>query len=177
MDLQQHISICYFKTPVGELILGSYNNKLVIADWRYRKMRERIDKRIQEGLKANYLEKTSETLMNTKDQLSEYFAGTRQIFDIPLQFIGTEFQQDVWDHLSQIPFGKTMSYKQLSEQMNNPLGIRAIASANGANSISIIVPCHRIIGSSGELVGYAGGLPAKKKLLQLEGTFTQMQMF
>src|SRR5690606_18399830 len=93
----------------------------------------------------------------------------RTTFDIPLLFIGTDFQKSVWEALMEIPYGTTKSYLELSRDLGDENAIRAVATANGANSISIIVPCHRIIGSDGSLTGYAGGLNAKKKLLQLEG--------
>lgn len=101
-------------------------------------------------------------------QLNQYFSKTRQQFDIPLDPLGTAFQKSVWDALQNIPYGETRSYKQLAEQLQQPSAIRAVAAANGANALSIFIPCHRIIGSSGELVGYAGGLPAKQRLLELE---------
>lgn len=170
------IKIQYYKTPVGELILGSFNNKLCLADWRYRKMRTTIDNRIKKGLKAEFIEETSPIIEKTKIQLNEYFKKERSKFDIDLLFVGTDFQKSVWKELINIPFGKTLSYLQLSNNLNNPKAIRAVASANGANAISILVPCHRIIGSDGKLVGYAGGLPTKKKILQLEGAIIENQL-
>ncbi len=105
---------------------------------------------------------------NTIAQLEEYFQGKRKMFDIPLLTIGTGFQKSVWEGLLQIPYSKTASYLQLAKNIGNEKAVRAVASANGANTIGIIIPCHRIIGSNGNLVGYAGGLPAKKKLLDIE---------
>jgi methylated-DNA-[protein]-cysteine S-methyltransferase len=101
-------------------------------------------------------------------QLDEYFSGDRVNFDLPLQQIGTPFQQEVWQELLRIRYGKTMSYAQLSKEMKNPLAIRAIAAANGKNKLWIIVPCHRVIGSDGSLTGYAGGLWRKQWLLEHE---------
>ena len=169
----------YLKTPVGELILGSYNNKLCLADWRYRKMRSAIDGRIQKGLSANYEMGTSSVIEQTELQLAEYFSKTRTHFDIPLLYVGTDFQKRVWNVLTEIPYGKTETYLGLSKILGDPKAVRAVATANGANAISIIVPCHRIIGSNGDLVGYAGGLPAKKKLLILENAIksTQLEIF
>lgn len=177
MATTNKISIQYYKSPFGELIIGDYNNALCICDWRYRKMRPSIDKRIQESLKAEYLEQNTELIKQTIAQLEEYFSKKRTFFSIPLKLIGSEFQKSVWNTLIEIPYGKTMSYLELSKQMQNEKAIRAVASANGANAISIIVPCHRIIGSKGELTGYAGGLNSKKKLLQLEnaGPFAGQQ--
>ena len=92
----------------------------------------------------------------------------RTTFDIPLLLVGTEFQKSVWNELLNIPYGTTISYAQLSQRLDNPKAIRAVASSNGANSISILIPCHRVIGSDHKLTGYAGGLVAKKTLLELE---------
>lgn len=102
------------------------------------------------------------------NELEEYFKGERRLFDVPLGQIGTVFQTNVWDHLVKIPFGKTISYLQLSRQIGDVKAIRAIASANGRNNLAIIVPCHRVIGSDAKLVGYAGGLWRKKWLLEHE---------
>ena len=162
------VYIEYFKTPLGELILGSFEEKLCLADWRYRKMRDSIDSRIKKELQSEYKEECSEVIVVTQEQLTDYFNGKRTNFDIPLLFIGSEFQKRVWNELLKIPFGETESYLSLSRKLGDEKAIRAVASANGANAISIIVPCHRIIGSNNELTGYAGGLEAKKKLLQLE---------
>jgi methylated-DNA-[protein]-cysteine S-methyltransferase len=162
------IDIQYFSTPFGELILGAFDGKLCLCDWRYRRMREAVDKRIQKGLGANYTEEDNAILSETRTQLNEYFAGTRREFTVPLLFVGTDFQQSVWQALLRVGYGSTSTYLRLSEMLGNRDAIRAVASANGANAISIVVPCHRIIGSDGALVGYAGGLPAKQKLLSLE---------
>lgn len=162
------ISIQYYKSPVGEILLGSYDGKLCLADWMYRRMRSTIDKRIQKALKSEYIEQDSEVIAETIVQMSEYFAGERKTFDVPLLMVGTDFQKRVWEGLIKIPYGTTASYLELSKNIGNQKAVRAVASANGANAISIMIPCHRIIGSNGDLVGYAGGLPAKKKLLTLE---------
>jgi methylated-DNA-[protein]-cysteine S-methyltransferase len=103
-------------------------------------------------------------------QLDEYFAGKRKKFDLPIKQSGTDFQQQVWQQLLNIDYGTTVSYAQLSNQMKSPLAIRAIAAANGKNSLWIVVPCHRVIGSDGSLTGYAGGLWRKQWLLEHEAT-------
>jgi methylated-DNA-[protein]-cysteine S-methyltransferase len=162
------IQIHYYKSPIGELILGSFEDKLCLTDFRYRKMRTTIDKRIQKGLDAEYVEKKSEVIKESIKQLDEYFNMQRKVFEIPLLMVGTEFQKSVWKALIEIPFGETASYLEQAKKIDNEKVVRAVASANGANAIGIIIPCHRIIGSDGSLVGYAGGLPAKKKLLDLE---------
>ncbi len=174
------INIQYYKSPVGELIIGSFNEQLCIADWRYRKMRSEIDTRIKNSLQAEYIEENSAVIQRAIEQLEDYFSGDRKEFDLSLKFAGSDFQQSVWQELIKIPFGKTCTYLELSQKLGNEKAIRAVAAANGANAISIIVPCHRIIGSDGKLVGYAGGLQAKKKLLELEGVGEknkQMKLF
>ncbi len=166
----------YYKTPYGELILGSFENELCLCDWRYRKQRHLIDSRILQGLQAQFIEFETQVIQVTIQQLNEYFAGNRQVFEIPLLFVGTNFQKSVWQSLMEIPYGQTRTYLSLSKELGNEKAIRAVANANGANAISIIVPCHRIIGSNGSLVGYAGGLNAKKKLLELERSKTSKEI-
>ena len=168
MTAYDQIEVKYHKTVAGELILGSYQGKLCLCDWRYRSMREDIDDRIQRGLAARYIEGESDTIQRTILQLQEYFLENRREFTIPLLLIGTDFQKQVWEALQKIPFGETRSYLELSRALGNEKAIRAVAAANGANALSILVPCHRIIGSKGELTGYAGGLQAKNTLLKLE---------
>lgn len=162
------INYQYLSTPVGEMVLGDYEDQLCLADWRYRKMRTSIDKRLEQGLKAEYIEQDTPILQQTRIQLDEYFQNKRQTFDIPLLMVGTIFQKQVWQGLQAIPYGETCSYLQLSKDIGHEKAVRAVASANGANAISIMIPCHRVVGSDGSLTGYAGGLPAKKRLLQLE---------
>ena len=166
--IMNRIRMQTYKSPVGEMLLGSYDDKLCIADWKYRKMRKTIDKRIQKGLNAEYVEENSDVIEETIKQMKAYFTSARKTFDIPLLMVGTDFQKSVWEGLIKIPYGNTASYLELSKRIGNEKAVRAVASANGANAISILIPCHRIIGSNGDLVGYAGGLPAKKKLLELE---------
>jgi methylated-DNA-[protein]-cysteine S-methyltransferase len=111
---------------------------------------------------------TQQPLKTTVQQLTEYFKGKRQHFDLPLEPKGTEFQKRVWQELTRIPYGQTISYGELAKRIGNPNAMRAVGLANGRNPISIIVPCHRVIGANGTLTGYGGGLPRKKILLELE---------
>lgn len=166
--MKNKIQISYFKTPIGELILGSYEDQLCLGDWRYRKMRSTIDARIKSGLNAEYVKGETNIISETKKQLNQYFEKERKEFDIPLLLIGSDFQKQVWKVLQGITFGSAETYLGLSEKLGDKKAIRAVASANGANAISIIIPCHRIIGADGSLVGYAGGIEAKRKLLKLE---------
>lgn len=162
------INIQYYKTKIGELILGSFEGKLCLLDFRYRKMRKTVDDRIKKGLNAIFFVHDDEILKKTREQLDEYLNGYRKEFDIPLLMVGTDFQKSVWVALMKVPYGTTTTYLQLAKNINNEKAVRAVAGANGANSIGLIIPCHRIIGSDGELVGYGGGLPVKKRLLKLE---------
>ena len=162
------IIIHYHKTPCGELVIGSFGDRLCLCDWRYRKMRKTIDSRLQKGLGADFAEGMSEIVALAMVQLAEYFGRRRESFDLPLLPVGTDFQKEVWSALQNVPYGSTMTYGRLAERIDNPKAVRAVAAANGANAISIIVPCHRIVGSDGRLAGYAGGLAAKRKLLKLE---------
>jgi methylated-DNA-[protein]-cysteine S-methyltransferase len=116
--------------------------------------------------------RTSDVLAAAADQLREYFAGHRRDFDLPLAPQGTGFQQRVWTALLTIPFGQTRSYGQIAAAIGRPAASRAVGAANGRNPIAIIIPCHRVIGSSGELTGYGGGLPTKRWLLGHEGAAT-----
>jgi methylated-DNA-[protein]-cysteine S-methyltransferase len=106
------------------------------------------------------------------EELRAYFAGTLRVFQVPLDMEGTEFQLSVWNYLVKIPYGETRSYAQVAEAIRRPRAVRAVGAANGSNPVAIIVPCHRVIGSSGKLTGYGGGLPLKRRLLELEGSWT-----
>jgi methylated-DNA-[protein]-cysteine S-methyltransferase len=113
-------------------------------------------------------ERDDEAFAVVRGQLAEYFSGVRQDFDVPLELRGTDFQQQIWAELRRIPFGETTTYRRLAERIGNPNAVRAVGMANGRNPISIIVPCHRVIGANGKLTGYGGGLERKRFLLGLE---------
>ena len=148
-------------SPVGELTLVARDGKLSAILWEV----ERANRvRLGELIEAN----DSPVLRETERQLKEYFAGTRNQFELELDFAGTDFQKQVWQALLTIPFGETRSYSQIAEQIGNPKAVRAVGAANGRNPISIIAPCHRVVGASGGLTGFAGGLEAKQYLLTLE---------
>jgi methylated-DNA-[protein]-cysteine S-methyltransferase len=131
-------------------------------------MRVSVDNRLKKGLNATFIEKDNQLLKETRKQLDEYFNMERKDFDIPLLMVGTDFQKSVWDAFLEVPYGSTSTYLNLAKQINNEKAVRAVANANGANAIAIIIPCHRIIGTNGELTGFGGGLPLKKRLLKLE---------
>jgi methylated-DNA-[protein]-cysteine S-methyltransferase len=160
---EQRMSLAYkvVKSPVGKLKLVASDKGLVAILWEKDSPR-RV--RLSE-LVAN---DRHPVLMETERQLGEYFSGKRKAFSVALDLRGTRFQKDVWEALLAIPYGETRSYGQLAKQLGNPRATRAVGAANGRNPVSIIVPCHRVMGSSGELTGFAGGLETKAQLLTLE---------
>ncbi len=174
--MNEDIYFTYYKSPYGELVIGDYNDRLCMCDWRYRKLRNSIDKRIMNFFKCGFHENYTPIINETISQLEQYFGGERKEFSIPINFAGTPFQVEVWDELMKIPWGVTTTYLELSRKLGNEKAIRAVASANGANAISIIVPCHRVVGSDGSLVGYAGGKAVKKKLLSIENVRLTSQL-
>lgn len=168
MTERKAIIIQRYLSPCGELLLGAFDGKLCLCDWQQRKDRQKIDKRLQTALGADYTKGKNRLLDLAVQQLDEYFSGKRQYFDVPLLLIGTTFQRNVWSELIQIPYATTLSYRQVAQNIGKEKSVRPLASAIGANAISIFIPCHRVIGSNGSLTGYAGGLAAKQKLLLLE---------
>ena len=165
----ENIHIQNYKSPYGELILGAFDGKLCLADWRYRRMRTSIDKRLQKYFNAVYIEHEDTIVDAAITQLEEYFRRQRKIFDLPILTAGTDFQRSVWDALLEISYGSVITYQKMAENLGNKNAVRAVAAANGANAISIIIPCHRVIGSDGHLTGYGGGLWRKEWLLKHEG--------
>ncbi|MGK5067738.1 methylated-DNA--[protein]-cysteine S-methyltransferase [Janthinobacterium sp. RT4P48] len=149
-------------SPVGELTLVARGEALAAILWEN-------DKPSRVRLGTMRVDDSSAVLQETARQLRAYFAGTLQRFDVPLDFAGTVFQQEVWRALLTIPYGQTRSYGEIARQIGRPAAVRAVGAANGKNPISIIAPCHRVIGATGELTGFAGGLHAKETLLALEG--------
>ena len=126
---------------------------------------------------AGERDETGPLLLELERQLRAYFKGALRVFDVPLDMQGTPFQKRVWRELEQIPFGETRSYSQIAEAVGAGKAVRAVGAANGANPVPIVVPCHRVIGSSGRLTGYGGGLELKKRLLELEGAWTSTLRF
>lgn len=158
-----------YESPCGVLLLGSLDDKLCMCDWLVEKHHTRVCSRLKESLEAAIETGTTEVIEHAAGQLDDFFAGQRKRFGIPLLFAGTDFQKAVWKALLDIPYGQTISYGTLAHRIGRPKATRAVANANGANPISIFVPCHRVIGSDGSLTGYGGGLDTKRALLELEG--------
>lgn len=162
------ILVQHYASPCGELLLGSLGDELCLCNWAEEKHPGRIDKRLQSLLQAEYEMAPSVVTSEAARQLDEYFARRRTQFDVPLRFAGTAFQMQVWQALLEVPYGQTVSYGELARQIGVPGAVRAVANANGANAISIFAPCHRVVGSTGSLTGYGGGLAAKQFLIELE---------
>ncbi len=176
-NTKRHVFISHYASPCGNIVLGAIGEALCLSDWSDMPCAKRNMLRLQRMLDADFIEADTEILNMAKMQLNEYFDGERKDFSIPLLTIGTTFQKRVWQALLDIPFGETRSYMQIAQKVDNPKGVRAVAQAIGANSICILVPCHRVIGSNHTLTGFAGGLEAKRTLLQLENSNTTLSQF
>lgn len=153
----------WIASPIGKYILTENGEGITFLEHAESELDERLKKEM-----ASMEEKDTPLLLEADRQLQEYFRGERQTFDLPLAAQGTPFQMKVWEALRQVPYGETRSYKEIAIAVDNPKGMRAIGMANNRNPISIITPCHRVIGANGKLVGYAGGLALKEYLLDLE---------
>ena len=160
-----HYDYMWVASPVGKLQLVAKGDALAAILWE----NERPNRVLLEPMIEN---RGSAVLAKVAEQLAEYFAGQRSRFEDKLDFKGTAFQRQVWAALLTIPFGETRTYSQIATQIGRPAAVRAVGAANGRNPISIIAPCHRVIGASGELTGFAGGLAAKQTLLTIEGALT-----
>lgn len=158
-----------YHSPCGEILLGSYDGRLCLCDWMTDAgRREAVDKRLRHLLDAAFEPGSSDVTRQASEELDAYFAHRQTAFSVPLLLAGTDFQKRVWNELLTIPYGETVSYAELAQRVGNPKAVRAVASANRMNALSIFVPCHRVIGSNRQLTGYAGGLQAKTYLLNLE---------
>jgi methylated-DNA-[protein]-cysteine S-methyltransferase len=153
-------------SPVGRLTLVATDNGLAAILWENDRPR-----RVRLNVEAEDVEHP--VLVETERQLEEYFAGRRKHFALKLDVSGTAFQRRVWNALLTIPFGETRSYAQIAKQIGNPNAVRAVGAANGRNPLSIVAPCHRVVGSTGALTGFAGGLDVKAHLLEFEGAVVQ----
>jgi methylated-DNA-[protein]-cysteine S-methyltransferase len=150
---------CYLTTPVGDLLLAGDEDALTMVSFPQGSMRREAE--------AHWIY-SEKPFAAARRQLTEYFEGRRKTFDLNLRPNGTEFQLDVLKQLQKIPYGTTVSYRDIAERVGRPKAVRAVGAANGRNPIPIIIPCHRVIGSSGDLTGFGGGIPTKKALLRLE---------
>lgn len=152
-------TVFYYKTEVGQMGIAEENGAITDIFFGHDQVKEDVD------------QKETPLIKKAVQQLEEYFRGERKDFDLPLDLRGTPFQLAIWEALTTIPYGETRSYKEIAQQINNPKACRAVGLANNRNPVSIVVPCHRVIGSNGKLVGYGGGLAIKERLLEIEKVF------
>ena len=166
------INIVRFVTPLGPMFACATARGICLLEFTNRKMLETEFKDLTRRFNAVILPGENVFLDQVRQEVEEYFNGTRKHFTVPLDTPGTAFQQSVWEILKEIPYGETRSYKQQAIKLDNPQAVRAVASANGMNRVAIIIPCHRVIGENGHLTGYAGGLARKKWLLDHEQKYS-----
>jgi AraC family transcriptional regulator of adaptative response/methylated-DNA-[protein]-cysteine methyltransferase len=162
------IKITKIETPLGEMTAGAVDEGICLLEFSDRRMLKTEYKDLTRYFRKTIQEGDNPNFINLREQLKEYFEGSRKEFTVPLVTPGTDFQKAVWKELMNIPYGSTRSYLEQSVALGKPESIRAVANANGMNRISIIIPCHRVIGSDGNLTGYGGGLKRKKWLLDHE---------
>lgn len=167
------IFITTYQSPLGLMFLGATENGICLAEFYDRIHLEKILLKLAEGLKAHFVEEENQHLNKLKEELILYFDKKLNNFTVPLVLTGTDFQQKVFQSLLKIPYGSTSTYKNQAVVLGDVKAIRAVATANGLNKIAIVIPCHRIIGSDGSMVGYAGGIHRKEALLKLEGALQQ----
>lgn len=171
------LNVARFGTPVGEMLAVSASDGLCLLEFADKKHLQRELNQLHTALQANFSWQKSAYHETLQQELADYFAGRLKTFTTPLHIIGTDFQKQAWQALLTVPYGATISYKEQAQQLGNPRAVRAVAAANGQNKLSILIPCHRIIGSDGRLTGYAGGLARKKFLLDLESGMSQGDLF
>ncbi|WP_419868029.1 bifunctional transcriptional activator/DNA repair enzyme AdaA [Chryseobacterium sp. CT-SW4] len=166
--MEKLIDLKRIETPLGTMIACADENGICLLEFSDRKALPKELEQISRHFNANIIQGENQHFPILEKQLLEYFNGERKEFTVPLSLVGSDFQKNVWNILQEIPYGMTRSYQQQAEILGNPKSVRAVANANGLNKISIIIPCHRVIGSDGKLTGYGGGIWRKQKLLELE---------
>ena len=166
--MEKIIDVKRIETPLGTMIACANENGICMLEFSDRKALPTELKEISKHFDANIVQGENPHFKTLEKELEEYFEGKRKDFTVPLSPVGTDFQKKVWEILRTIPYGTTRSYQQQADILGNPKAVRAVANANGLNKISIIIPCHRVIGTNGTLTGYSGGIWRKQKLLELE---------
>ncbi|MFN3021058.1 bifunctional transcriptional activator/DNA repair enzyme AdaA [Chryseobacterium sp. TY3] len=166
--MEKVIDLKRIETPLGTMIACADSNGICLLEFSDRKALPTELKQISKHFDANIIQGQNTHFITLEKELKEYFEGKRTDFSVPLSPVGTAFQKQVWEVLRTISYGMTRSYQEQANILGNPKGVRAVANANGLNKISIIIPCHRVIGSDGKLTGYGGGIWRKQKLLELE---------
>ena len=162
------IRIDRFTTPLGPMLVGTTDTRLCLLEFVDRRMLPAQVQRFRRRLDAVFVPDRNGITEQTECEIGEYFEGSRRDFNVPIVTPGTEFQEAVWSALRRIPYGRTVSYRDLAEKVGRPGAVRAVGTTNGLNALAIVVPCHRVIGADGKLVGYGGGVWRKKRLLELE---------
>lgn len=165
------------QTPIGTLVAGATETELVLFEFERRSIFDHQLERIRAALHCTFEPGDSPVFEPLRKQLDQYFRKRLKEFDLPVRILGTDFQSRVWKELRRIPYGTTISYSTLASRIGKPNAVRAVGRANGDNRMSIIIPCHRVVGSDGSLVGYGGTLPRKKQLLELEGATANLKLF
>lgn len=173
---QSTIMVYQLVTPLGIMLAGATADGLCLLEFNDRPELNAELEDLKRLLDAQVVEGKNSHILQTEQELKEYFEGKRKHFDVSLITPGTDFQMEVWNNLKDIPYGETISYQQQSEKMGSPDTIRAIAHANGCNRISIIIPCHRVIGKNGKLTGYGGGVDRKRWLLVHENQYSDINV-
>ena len=172
-----HVNVSEIDTPIGAMLAAASETQLVLFEFPHRRMIDTQLDRVRRAVGCELQPGDSPMFSMLRAQLDEYFQGRRREFTVPLHAPGTPFQMRVWEELRRIPSGTTTTYGRLAEAIGQPNAVRAVARANGDNRIAILIPCHRVIGSTGELVGYGGGLWRKRKLLELEARSEALSLF
>jgi len=165
-----------YESPMGAIIIASSSKGICLAEFSDRRMLEYQLKVLKKYFGGPLIPGKNKFLIQAEKELKEYFEGSLKKFSVPLIFPGTEFQQKVWNELTKIPYGKTISYEELAGRVGIRKASRAVGMANGMNRIGIIIPCHRVVNKNGKLGGYGGGLWRKKKLLELEGAYQNLRL-
>lgn len=172
-----HVSVREIDTPIGTMLAAASDTQLVLFEFPRRRMIDTQLDRVRRAVGCELEPGDSPVFATLRTQLDEYFGGRRREFSVPLHAPGTQFQMRVWAELQRIPSGTTTTYGRLASAIGQPNAVRAVARANGDNRIAILIPCHRVIGATGELVGYGGGLWRKRKLLELETRSEALSLF
>jgi len=167
-DASTPIRVDRFGTPLGPMLVAATDTHLCLLEFVDRRLLPNQVKRLRTHLNAAFVPGRNDLIAQTEREIGEYFEGKRRDFAIPLVAPGTEFQKTVWEALTRIPYGETMSYGELATAIGRPGAVRAVGTTNGLNALAIVVPCQRVVGADGKLVGYGGGLWRKERLLELE---------
>lgn len=171
-EMKEVLYLQHINTPLGVMIAGATEKGLCLLEFHDRVLLNKELNDLQGLLNAIVVEKTNRYIEQVRMELGEYFNGIRKTFNVPLVFVGTEFQVKVWKSITEIPYGVTISYQEQASNLGDVRSIRAVAHANGSNRMSIIIPCHRVIGKDGKLTGYGGGIERKRFLLLHENHYS-----